>query len=181
MVWNWDNNTWTIRTLPALKSATTGVLWSTSGATTWNSDTDTWDSDSTSWDERNYNPTINRLVGTTGSKLILMDNGYTFSDSSYSSYVTKEWIKLGKSDTMKRITAVYPKGTGEMNVYVGHAMHQSDPFTWEGPYNLDPSTDAQIRCRVTGRYHAIKFEFVGDTEHTLQGYDIEYIDTGYGR
>jgi hypothetical protein len=110
-----------------------------------------------------------------------MDDGYTFSDSSYSSYVTKEWIKLGKSDTMKRITAVYPKGTGEMNVYVGHAMHQSDPFTWEGPYNLDPSTDAQIRCRVTGRYHAIKFEFVGDTEHTLQGYDIEYIDTGYGR
>jgi hypothetical protein len=180
LIWNWQNGSWSIRDLPDIHYIANGILPS-DDPYIWSVDTETWAEDTTAWDERSYNPTVVKNMGVSNDTTYVFDSGYTFDGNSYSSYVEKQWITLGSPDTIKRIKSVYIKGKGEMNVYVGHAMHQYDAFTWEGPYNLDPSLDAQIRCRVTGRYHAIRFEFVGDSEHSIQGYDIEYVDTGYGR
>lgn len=182
-IWNYKTGAWTFRSLLGdLRYIAPGIHFPDTGEVLqWNDDNTTWDSDSTTWDERMYNPTVRRLIGTNGSALLTVDDGYVFNGSSYSSYVTKEWIKLSKMDTINHVKAVYVKGQGEMNVWVGSAMHQNDAFTWEGPYNITPEGDAQIRCRVTGRYHAIKFEFVGDSEHKLQSYEMLYVPTGYGR
>lgn len=180
LIWNWDEDTWSVRDLLSIRHASPGILWATS-SNTWDSDTDTWDSDSTNWDDSAYNPTVNKLVGTNGTQILRMDEDYTLVDNSYESYITREWITLGKSDTIKRITAIYPKCEGICDISVGYSMHQNDPFTWEGPYRFDPDSDAQIRCRVTGRYHAVKFQFIGDSEHKLHSYDIEFVDTGQGR
>ena len=179
-IWNYTTGAWTFKALPNVAYINYGVLYTTSGTDDWN-DSDSWESDSSIWDEGVFTQVVFKLLGATNTSIKLMDTGYDSDGSSYSSYVEKTGIKLGTSSTMKRITAIYPKGVGNMDVYVGRAMHQNDSYTWEGPFNITPETDAQIRCRVTGRYHALRFVFQGDVEHKLQGYDIEYVDTGYGR
>lgn len=180
LIWNWVNNTWTRRDLPDVHFISSGVGFSPLGDT-WDDDTGTWDADSTTWDSRYYNPALIRSVGCSATELLLFEDSYTDLGESYTSYVLREYLQLNPKDTISQIKAVYPRGSGEMNIYVGACMHQNDAFTWEGPYTINPSTDAQIRCRVTGRYHAIKFEFSGDTEHSLQSYEVEYVPTGYGR
>ena len=181
-VWNYTSSTWTFKDLPNVNFLNYGVLYDlTNPGNAWSDDTENWSDDSTVWDEGTITQVVQRLLGATDSSIRLFDSGYTCNTTSYESYVERTGIKLDDSSTMKRITAVYPKGVGNVDVYVGYTMHQNDPYTWEGPFNITPEEDAQIRCRVTGRYHGIRFVFKGDTEHKLLSYDIEYVDTGYGR
>ena len=180
-IWNYSTGVWSFKDLPNVNFMNYGILFNTTSSSTWASDSATWESDSSAWDEGVNTQVVFSLLGCTNTALKRFDLGYTADSVSYESYVERTGLKLGDSNTMKRITAIYPKGVGEMDIYVGQAMHQNDAYTWEGPYTITPETDAQIRCRVTGRYHAVKFVFKGDTEHKLLGYDIEYVDTGYGR
>ncbi len=180
-VWNYNSGVWTFKDLPDVNYINYGVLYDSESSTTWDSDTDSWDSDSTSWGEGTFTQVLFKMLGATNSSIKLFDTGYTNDGTTYTSYVERTGLKLGDSNTMKRITAIYPQAVGAMNIYVGHSMHQNDSYTWEGPFSITPETDAQIRCRVTGRYHGVRFVFTGDTEHKLFNYDIEYVDTGYGR
>ncbi len=182
LIWNWVANTWSKRDLAAIQYMASGL--GTEGSVageTWNDDLQTWDEDLTPWNSAGDTLITTVNYGVTNTKILSFDTGYTNDSSSYTSYVSKTYLRLNDKDTISQIKAIYPRGTGEMNVYVGACMHQNDAFSWEGPYTIDPALDAQIRCRVTGRYHALKFEFSGDTEHTLEGFDIEYVPTGYGR
>ena len=181
-IWNYTSGAWSFKDLPDVNFINYGTLYSaTVTENAWDDDTGTWDEDSSSWDEGTFSQSLFKMLGATDSSIKMFEVGYNNDGTSYESYVERTGLKLGDSNTMKRITAIYPKGVGEMNIYVGHAMHQNDNYTWEGPYNIIPEEDAQIRCRITGRYHAIRFVFEGDTEHKLHSYDIEYVDTGYGR
>jgi hypothetical protein len=178
-IWNYKTSAWSFRSLPSVNFISNGIA--VVGDSTWDADSDTWDSDSTEWDSRSYNPTVRKLLGTTTTNVAEYDSGYTCCGTSYTSSITKEGISLGEQDMIKRVKSVYVKGKGAMNVYVGATMNQNDAVIWEGPFAIVPETDAQIRCRVTGRYHAIKFEFVGDYAHSIQEYVMEFVPTGQGR
>lgn len=180
-IWNYKSNTWTFKDLPSVNFLNYGVIFNTATNVKWDDDDLTWESDSTIWDENDYSQVVHKLLGATDTSIKMFDAGYTNDSASYDSYLERTGLILGNSSTMKRITAIYPRVEGEVDIYVGQTMHQNDPYTWEGPFNIVPESDAQIRCRVTGRYHGIRFVFKGDYAHKILGYDIEYIDTGYGR
>jgi len=180
-VWNWTNSTWSFVDLPDVNYINYGTLYDSEDNANWDEDGESWDSDTSKWNESRFAQVLFKILGAANHSIRMFDVGYTNNGTTYSSFVERTGLKLGDSNTMKRITAIYPKASGPMDVYVGYAMHQNDAYTWEGPFSLTPETDAQIRCRVTGRYHAVRFVFTGDSDHKLLGYDIEYVDTGYGR
>lgn len=180
-IWNYNTGVWSFKDLPNVNYINSGMLFAVTAGDEWDDKANTWNSDSNTWGGNSFSQVLFTMLGATNTSIRQFNTGYTSNGTSYDSYVERSFLKLGDSNTIKRITAIYPKASGNMDIYVGSAMHQNDSFAWEGPYNITPEEDAQIRCRVTGRYHAIRFEFKGNSAHTLQGYDIEYVDTGYGR
>jgi hypothetical protein len=180
LVWNWKSGAWSFKTLPDINYATIGVAFDVESGE-WDDDTETWDSDTTSWGDVRSTQAVKKVFAVADNQIYLMEDSYSNNGTSYNSFLERTYLTLGTLDTWKRIKTIYPKALGDMNIYVGWSAHQVDPFTWEGPYSFDPDSDAQIRCRVTGRHHAIRFEFDGDEEHKLMGYEIEFENTGYGR
>lgn len=181
-IWNLKEGTWSFKDITEMAFMNEGTLFPvTVAAQLWSQDTQTWNQDETSWNEGIYDPINRGIIGISNTAAYSLDTGYTNAGTSYESWVERTGIAFGNVTDSKMITAVYPKGEGEMDIWVGGAWNQVDEYTWKGPFRINPSTDAQIRCRVNGRYHAIRFKFVGDSFHHLDGYDLEFVNTGYGR
>jgi len=100
------------------------------------------------------------------------DNGVSITCT-----LEKTNLELGQGSHM--IKAIHPYAEGQaFNVYVGSQMTKNEAVTWEGPYAFDPSTDRRVTCRVTGRYHSIRFTSTADVAWSLSGYGIEYESAG---
>jgi hypothetical protein len=174
-VWHWRDNTWTFREIPSVPHIGFGVLPSTVDADDWDSDGAAWDTDTSAWDERTYNPATQSLVGAGTDDLWHMDTGTLFGASEITSYVLRDGILLDGQPTLKTVLTVYPRMTGDaVQVSIGAKFDVHDAYVWEGPYTFTPSTDSKVRCRVTGRFHAIKFQFAAAGESRLHGYDMAY-------
>lgn len=181
-VWNWRDNTWAHRDLPALNHAGFGVLPATTATdvTTWNSDSQAWDADTSTWAARLFNPAAVFLIGASSSDLLVMDTTAQFAGVNIDSYVLREDILVdGDQSTLKMVRAIYPRALGSaLQVSIGSKFDVRDSYAWEGPYSFAPGTDSKVRVRSTGRFHAIKFQFPGGSDGSLQGYDLEYVPVG---
>ena len=127
------------------------------------------------WGERAYNPAAQALVGVSADDLWHIDSSTLFGASDVSAHVLREGILLDGQPTLKTVLTVYPRVTGDaVQVSIGAKFDIADPYVWEGPYTFTPGTDSKVRCRVTGRFHAIRFDFATSGESRLHGYDMAY-------
>lgn len=181
LVWNYRDNTLSVRDLPDTSHIAYGVV-NPGGATTWASQTNTWTQSTTYWNQKNYNPTVRSLlmVDPGNTKLYQADETNQEDGSDQTSYIERTGISIsqnGERDlgSVKFIRAIYPKveSTGSVNVYVGHHMSTEEGVAWEGPYAFNPDTDYKIDCRVTGRFIGIKVESTEDVEWKLNGYSMD--------
>lgn len=181
LIWNWKDNTWSVRVLPNVRHIGWGVVNDSAAPVSWDGTGGHWDGSTAVWGSRTYNPTDTKLLmaGTADAKIYLADDTNQFAGSNYDSYVERTGVHLGTPD-VKSVSAVYPRidGTGAVNVYVGAEMVPNAGVAWEGPYAFTPGTDKKIDCRVTGRYLAVKFQSNSNASWELDSYDIEYTQAG---
>ncbi len=177
IVWNWTTNEWSMREIPNLISASSGVV-DPQDPEDWDSDPDDWDSDATVWGSQTYNPSKNKLVLVSydNNKVYLVGESNRFDGEIFTSYLERSDLYFDDDLKMKSISSVTPhiSGHGTVKIYVGVSQLQDSPVLWNGPYNFEIGVDHHINCRLFGRYVGLRLEFTSEKAWTLNGYTLEF-------
>lgn len=184
IVWNFLNNTFSMRDLPQVSYIRSGVAKYLDGNDEWRLAVERWDDTSRRWGTASYdNVTENLVFASTGDgKTYRHDSGNTEDGAVMSSYIERTGIDLGDPSSVKHVTAVWPKiwtsGDNQLRVWTGYQMSTDDPVTWEGPVIFNPSTMSKISVRTTGKLFGIKIESLGDFDWYLSGLEWEVVPAG---
>ena len=196
LVWNWTDNTFGVRALPAVSHIAFGAVDPGATGADWDSDSESWDADTDTWGSQSYNPTLRRLLMAkpAGPKLLLADYTEQFSESDFTSFIIRKGMPYVGSDQRgapiadlsqrKRITRVWPRmtleGGGTINVYVGAQERIGAAVSWSEAFPFDPLSENFVDCidSPEGPLTAIRFESTGNISWKLHGYDFELSVTG---
>jgi hypothetical protein len=199
LVWNYQDNTTTIRDLPSPTFITAGRITSAQagdGGDTWGTITGTWATIKRKWGGTKYKALANRmLMFTTGAgrKAYLLDQGSLFDGVEYESYVERIGLSvLGKdpysgkplyeSDQLKTVTEVWPRIKADrgvvIDIWLGSQVTEDSAIKWKGPFAFTAGVSKKINPYVTGRILSIRFAVRGARPWQLSGYDLEVIPGG---
>jgi len=193
LIYNYRNQSLTIRDLPAISYADTGVVddIAGSGATQiWNNDYDIWDTDKTSWGERTYNPASDKiLMAKPGVKrqFYAADSTDMFDGVPFTTTIERDGITIVGQDrqgnpiqdssVVKLLTYIFPRIETEADLnfqyYVGTQDKREDPISWEGPFDFDPQNDRHVCPLVSGKILSVKVLVTDPGFFRYNGYDIE--------
>lgn len=177
LVWNWRDNTWTIREIPSVFSGTFGVV-NPQEPDYWDSDTAGWNTDTTSWGDSTYNPAKMKLIFSSleNDKIYLIGNTSLFDNSVFTSRLEKTNIYLDDDESMKVVTSITPHvvGSGSLSIYVAQSAIMGGAVTWSGPFAYNIGEQFKVDCRVVGRYIGVKFEIDSEGDWALNGFTIDY-------
>lgn len=182
LVWNWKDDTLAHRDLPQSAFIAYGIVDDTTENKTWDAQNIIWDSYPGIWNEKNYNPTVHRLLiaGTNVTKLFIGDETNQEDAVNMISRIERTGLVFGSTQKLKYCKAVYPfmEATGAVNIFVGSQMAPEEAIVWEGPFPFDPRTQRKIDCRVTGRLLGFKIETDDDIDWKLNRYDMDIMEAG---
>jgi len=193
-VWNYADNKWGFREIPAGVHAAMGVVDTSAVSDAWSSAVGAWDTDSAVWDNRLYNPTLRKVVlaDATNTRLLLADNSNTFVSGTMTASVEREGIALPvgqRSDappdatTWKQFTNIWPQidGTtgGQIQVEVGTQETAKSATVWQPAKTFTIGTDEKVDCLgASGRLLSLRFSSSSGINWKLLSYEIEYIPRG---
>jgi hypothetical protein len=176
-IWNYKDNTWTVRDLPDVKHIGYGLV-DQSGADTWDTITDTWDSVDRAWGELAYSPANIKNLMAGATKFYMADNTEQSDGTNITAYVERIGLDFGDPDRLKRITRIWPRieCTGDITVRVGSQMVSTDGITWKA-YTYSVGDD-KIDCDATGRFIGIRVESSTNVGWSVKDLDFEYMMKG---
>lgn len=188
IIWNWTNNTFSIRDVPDLADIGYGVVTDETALSTWAAATPTWSSVTGHW-AQNWDAVENVLLfaSPTDTKLYRDSVGNKEDTTTMTSYIERTGLALTEQNapdqsTVKRIKAVWPKleinNSNSINVYVGTQNSTEDPVSWKGPFEFNPDTQSKVSCRATGKFYGVKFESTTDMDWKLHGFEVEVENAG---
>jgi hypothetical protein len=181
LIWNWVEDTWSIRDLPNVRYATYGIV-DPKLPNTWDSDAGSWDTDTTIWGERMYNPSKMKILMTSveTDKIYVVGNTSLFDTTSFNSVLGRTGISLGDDRGIKSVTSITPhvSGDGDMKIYVGASYIQDGPISWKGPYSYTIGSQYKADFKLSGRYLAVRFEVDSGANWVLNGYTLEVAPQG---
>jgi hypothetical protein len=190
LVWNFKQNTFSVRDLPNAPFITTGIP---SGivVATFDADAGEFNASGDTFDDITYTPQKERLIAAyphaTDPRMLQMDYGESFLGVAPT--VTLERVALsigrqGRDGSMKMdlqhkkfVRRVYPRITGTdggvVNVHIGLSDKVGTTPTWAGPYAYTIGTTRFLTIHKRARIVSIKFS--SDTAITwkLTGFDID--------
>lgn len=175
-IWNWQEDTWTLRDLPNVRYGTVGVL-DPQDPDQWDLDPASWDTDATVWGSATYNPAKTKiiLVSQYNKKVYMVGDTSLFAGAPFKSTIERTDLYNGDDLRVKHVTTVSPHitGNGVCDVYVGASMIMDSPTEWHGPYKYKIGSDFKINCRVSGRFVGFRFEFGSEGSWEFNGYSVE--------
>ena len=191
LIWNWVNNTFSIRNIPELadigygsvKNEAAYTTWAALGATTptWSTATGAW---ATSWENVEN---VLLFASPTDTKLYRDGVGNKEDTSNMTAYIERTGLTFTAQNnpdqsTVKRIKAIWPKMTvtnsDTVNFYVGTQMSTEEGVSWKGPFAFNPDTQSKVSCRASGKLYGVKIETTTDTDWRLEGLEFELEDAG---
>lgn len=183
-VWNWNDNTWAIYSIPATTCAATGLIASGVDSEAWEDSEELWISALSAWYQYIYSPNEPRLVfGMSGPVIGLADTGLTDLGTAITWRLEKIGTTLGDNDSMKVISRSRPQfsaaqGTA-VSVYHTTTLEASDKPTYGTvvPYTVG-TTNWANRFSVAGRFLAVKYEGSSTSTVALRSYDVEFVRQG---
>lgn len=181
-VYNWQDNTTSIRALPNSTSfADIGPVAATSDP--WDADAATWDSDATAWDLSLFSPHFFQIISAnpTQVKLKQLDDEVNFS----AGYMERTGLALigqdritgalkADNEAMKLAHRIWPKATGTpFYVQLGAQELINSPVVYEPQQLFTPGVDKYLDfLPVNGRFIAIRVDWQGAGATELSGYDL---------
>lgn len=195
LVWNWEENTRTVRELDNAVCAAYGVVDPSVESTSFDSQVGTFDSDSGAFNETAFNPALTRtLIGqrsdASSPKILLLDETNTFNGTTMTSYMVREALPLGRlapdgityvdMGSMKTVTRIIPRlrGSGVVEISVGTQDYPGGPVNWREARNFTIGTDRKKDFRVTGRLIAVRFRSTTDITWSMDSYRVEWRYSG---
>lgn len=177
-VWNIKDNTWSVKELPSVTFANSGMI-SLAAANTWDADSGVWDDDATAWDQSDsFGAQKKILMATNAQRMYCADYGTTYAGSTINAYLERAGIHCGAPETVKLATAVYPRVTAingtQIYVRIGSQMSLQDSITWGTEQLFTVGTDIKADVMASGRYFTVRFRSATARQWSLDGYQIEY-------
>lgn len=182
IVWNWKDNAWTIRDLPSIHHAATGIIDATA-TNSIDSRTASIDSYTDPIDYNEYTQAAQRLVMASNSTtLYLADSTRQFNGSNFTAYISREGMDFDDSEQIKLIKEIWPKIDGvsgdTVQITVGGADEPDGAVTWGTPLDFVIGTDVKVDPYESGRYIAIKISSAVSTTWRVPSMRIEFDYTG---
>lgn len=199
VVWNYRDDTTTIKEIPSTTFMASGKILSLEGASTsdtWDNAAGSWDSDTDKWGYSAYTTKYARLLSFTpggGRKAYMQDVSVKYGTEVYESYVERVGLSaLGKdpmtgkpiydTDQVKIVTEVWPRikaeAGAEIEVTLGTQEAQDKPIRWTAPYKYIAGTTKKINTYVGGKILSIRFGAKAGVFWELSGYDLEIVSGG---
>lgn len=195
LVWNYRENTFTVRDIPNISFATAGIVDFGSTTRTWANIGGTWGTNTTEWGKRAFGSTKDSLVmvrpdsssAAAVSKFYLADDTDTFDNVAIRAFVERTGLTIAGRDNrglpvvdnqnLKYLRTIWPKieainGT-KITAYVGSQDFIGDSVAWSGPQTFTVGDVVKLDVRKTGRYFAVRFETSTTAAWKLTGYDLD--------
>ena len=184
VTWNYKENTFGIRELPASAHISRGVV-NPSDVVTW-AESGSWDSDLETWDSRIYNPAQNRLMlaDAASTKMQLLDTTNQFDSTNYTAYIERTGLHLDDPSQIKLVKKVHLNmektgdASGDIEVMVGASNSPEEAVTWSGPYSFDPETQNKIDTLVSGKYLGLRIQSSSNVGWRLNSYAMDVANNG---
>jgi len=196
LIWNWVNNTFSIRDIPDLAHigygsianplsyttwAATAALSPSPSGPSWSSATGAW---ATSWDDVEN---VMVFADPVSTKLYRDGSGNKKDTDNMTAFIERTGLTFTAQNnpdqsTVKRIKAIWPKMTitnsDSVNFYVASQMSTEEGISWRGPFAFNPDSQSKVSCRISGKLYGVKIESTTDTDWRLEGLEFELDDAG---
>jgi hypothetical protein len=181
LVWNWQDNTFSIRDLPSVLHGSTGVLPFTL-TDTWSADTETWDVDTTTWGSSDFSQAERRLslVSSANQLVYVADQGNVINGSSTTlCYLQRQGYNFGGDawamKTLKSLFLRIEAAIGTVfTVYFGSQLTASGSVVWQSAITYTQGTSLKADAFTTGRFNAIRIECREATPWRMRSFDPEW-------
>lgn len=181
-VYNWLEDKWSIRDIPALTSLAQG--YDVSSSDTWTSAAGTWATDSDPWGAYDLSGAQFLGVSPNGSgKLLVMETGGLENGAPISVVVTHDAIDTFQelqisNERMKYINRVRPHFTPEsagavVMFEIGMRNTLSDAVNWTTEKTFTVGITRDVFVRKQGRYMSWRIKSACETPWELSGMEIE--------
>jgi hypothetical protein len=181
LIWNWVDNTASIRDLPNIFDMAEAILvqspptWNDWGAVTWNALA------STTWDSVPFSPAAETILGA-GSTIWKFESGLQAAGSNIVCKASRTGLKPGDSDDDSKflLRYIYPRayGSATLSVRVGHADTPEGEIIWHDPIPFVIGTDRRVSTRCKGRFFAIEFSSNQNASWRVDSYNVEFSKAG---
>ena len=179
-IYNWRDDSWAIRDLPA------NIVFSAPGSQsssvdTWNASISDWDDANNKWSASLTSPLNKTIVSVNRDTetLYLVDTNST-PDNDFNFIIERSNFPLLGDKQVTTITRIYPhiKSEGLITIEIGSQDYPDAAIRWKPAVVFDPSTDRKVDIRTTGELHAWRFSSLGKSLIEISGLTIEYVKAG---
>jgi hypothetical protein len=186
-IYNWKDNTWGIRDIPAEPYATYGYRATENLA--WNTVVPSWADIGLVWNRREISASDDTVIAvvkpqskdniSTAGKLRYLDVD-TATESQYVTIIEREGFALDGVSKLTTITSVYPHARGgSFWVQLGSMDWPGSPIRWKEAVLFDPATMRKVDIRTTGELHCYKFwDNLTDQGWEISGMEVEFTSAG---
>lgn len=181
--WNWDADTWGVRSVVGVTCAATGLV-SLVQAESWAADTEAWVTDVSAWSENEFGPNETRLIlGTTTPRIGLAETGATDFGRAISWSLEKRGLNFDDPDSVKLLRASRPQfdaldGT-PVSIAHGSAMTANGAPTYSAATAYAVGVDSWANAFApAGRFVAIRLEGTSPQAVRLRSYEMDIVTQG---
>ncbi len=184
-VWNWVDDTWSIRTLNNVNYGATGQL-AAAATTKWSDQNYAWEDATQAWNEDELSPAQERLLLASQAPIITAaDVTGTINGASYTSYVERVGQSLGDPSVIKlcrgiRLRVDAARGT-RIQVEIGGHNNPEQPVSWSAPvvYTVQSgSSYNQVDAFASGRFLALRITSLDNQPWRITSADVDYTTVG---
>ena len=182
LIWNWADNTISVRELASATYGCSGQ-WDAASDQSWAGDTGTWGADATTWSQSDM-PLANTrlLLASAAPRLLMADSGASFAGTSYTARAERTGLAFDAPERVKLVRSVVPRidgATGQtVQVQVGAAMDVEGPYTWSDPVTHTIGTSYKADTMAAGRFIGWRVQSSGNFAWRIRSIDLDVVAQG---
>ena len=188
-VFNWKDNTWSIRELP---ESTASIGYGSNPAvqqaefkSTWRGISQpnritTWANVGRPWGTRKLTAVDDILVGVNQSGVSYdIDPKSGIQESDFNTVIERTDFPILDHKGNASILRVFPTATGaEFTFQIGTQQHAGGAISWSDELNFNPGQDRYLDFRETGELMSYRIKSIGSGRFKFSGFELEYVPAG---
>lgn len=177
LIWNWKDNTLTVRDLDAATCAASGQFTYAS-SNPWSTNTYNWNTTPTVWNNSDIPLSqASLLLGTSAPKLLVADVDTQFHGVAFSASMERTGLTFDDPDRVKLLRSMVPRidGVTGQTIYLqaGGAMDAEATYTWSAPVAYTIGTTREATVMATGRFLAFRVYSATNYNWRIRSMDVD--------
>lgn len=178
-VYNWRDDSWSIKDVPPLAHAVYAPRATPS--TTWATIVGTWATVSGIWGSRKRTPSDDNIIGIENSPTVvnILDD-VDAATGTFKTTIERTGLKLTDGESINTVNEIYPRIEGDaiVSIQIGAQEFPDGPVTWGVAQDFDSSTDRKLSVRSTGKLHCWRIISSISTQWWLSSMDFIFVSDG---